>query len=113
MNSYSLGKSNEGALVKRSASAMVLISCVLLSQFISSPAQASKGCVTPKEFSKAKTGMSIKSVAKLFGTNGSEMSRTEGFGTVVVIRDYKACTSFGAVTIMFTDGKLETKSGIF
>lgn len=99
--------------MKRSTSAIALVFSILLSQFIATPAQASKGCVTPKEFSKAKTGMSIKSIAKLFGTNGSEMSRTEGFGTVVVIRDYKACTSFGAVTIMFTDGKLDTKSGIF
>ena len=91
----------------------VLTVSLAISTLITAPAQASKGCVTPKEFGKAKTGMSVKAVAKLFGTNGSEMSRTEGFGTVIVIRDYKACTSFGAVTIMFTDGKLETKSGIF
>ena len=94
-------------------SATTIAISLLLSSVIAAPAQAGKGCVTPKEFSKAKTGMSIKAVAKLFGTNGSEMSRTEGFGTVIVIRDYKACTTFGAVTIMFTDGKLETKSGIF
>jgi hypothetical protein len=99
--------------VKKVTAAMALVASLAAAQLVASPAHASKGCVTPKEFGKAKTGMSIKAVAKLFGTNGSEMSRTEGFGSVIVIRDYKACTTFGAVTIMFTNGKLETKSGIF
>ena len=99
--------------MKKSFSAIALVATFLLSQMISAPAYAGKGCVTPKEFSKAKTGMTIKSVAKLFGTNGSEMSRTEGFGTLIVMREYKACTTFGQVTILFTNGKLETKSGIF
>ncbi len=99
--------------MKKTTAALALTISLAASQMIANPAHAGKGCVTPKEFSKAKTGMSIKAVAKLFGTNGSEMSRTEGFGTVVVIRDYKACTTFGVVTILFTDGKLETKSGIF
>ena len=71
------------------------------------------GCVSSKEFSKVKTGMSVKTVAKIFGTNGSVMSKTEGFGSVVVIRQYKACTTFGVVTILFTDNKLDTKSAVF
>ena len=94
-------------------SVATVASTILLAQVITTPAHAGKGCVTPKEFSKAKTGMTIKSVAKLFGTNGSEMSRTEGFGSVITMREYKACTTFGIVTILFTNGKLETKSGIF
>lgn len=99
--------------MSKTTAGIALTIALATSQLIAAPANASKGCVTPKEFGKAKTGMSVKAVAKLFGTNGSEMSRTEGFGSVIVIRDYKACTSFGAVTIMFTNGKLETKSGVF
>jgi hypothetical protein len=86
---------------------------VLVSLFALSPANATKGCVTPKEFAKAKTGMSVSAVAKLFGTNGKVLAESEAFGVKVVMRDYKACTSFGAVSVMFSNGKLESKSGIF
>lgn len=103
----------KGTPLKKGISFAAIASTIFLAQIATTPAHAGKGCVTPKEFSKAKTGMTIKSVSKLFGTNGSEMSRTEGFGSVITMREYKACTTFGIVTILFTNGKLETKSGIF
>ena len=86
---------------------------IVVSLFSLTPASAKKGCVTPKEFAKAKTGMSVSAVAKLFGTNGNVMAESEAFGIKVVMRDYKACTTFGAVSVMFSNGKLESKSGIF
>ena len=76
-------------------------------------ASASKGCVTQQEFAKAKPGMSTSRVAQLFGTRGTVMSEASGFGTTIIIRDYKACTQFGAVTVLFENGKLQTKSAVF
>jgi hypothetical protein len=99
--------------MKRKFTLVLSMLLTLALQISTSPANAGAGCVNSKEFSKAKTGMSVKAVAKIFGTNGSVMSKTEGFGSVVIIRQYKACTTFGVVTIMFTDNKLDTKSAIF
>ena len=99
--------------MKRSLTLIISALLTLSLQISASPAIAGSGCVSTKEFSKAKTGMSVKEVAKIFGTNGSVMSKTEGFGSVVIIRQYKACTTFGVVTIMFTDNKLDTKSAVF
>ena len=71
------------------------------------------GCVTPQEFAKARTGMSVGQIASLFGTNGKLTTKSQGFGTTITIRSYPACTQFGAVSVLFTNGALTTKSGVF
>lgn len=86
---------------------------VLSSLMIPVSAHASKGCVTPQEFNKAKIGMSESAISKLFGTKGRVSAKSKSFGITVTMRAYKACTQFGAVSILFTNGKLETKSGLF
>lgn len=76
-------------------------------------ASASKGCVTQEEFAKVKPGMSTAQVAKIFGTKGKVTTQSSGFGTTIAIRDYKPCTQFAAVSILFENGKVQTKTGIF
>jgi hypothetical protein len=99
--------------MRKIISSLVIPVFVLASFVIPVNAQASKGCVTPQEFNRAKTGMSEKTIAKLFGTNGRVSAKSKSFGITVTMRDYKACTQFGAVAILFTNGKLETKTGLF
>lgn len=76
-------------------------------------AQASKGCVTQAEFAKAKPGMTQKRIKKLFGTNGKVSAKSSSFGITITMRDYRACTQFGAVSLLFQNGRLETKSAVF
>jgi hypothetical protein len=46
----------------------------------------------------------------MFGTKGKQDAKSTSFGTTVEIRSYKGCTQFGVVTVLYTDGRLTTKS---
>lgn len=70
----------------------------------------SKGCVTYSEYKRAKSGMTIAEVAKLFGTKGKQSSKSSSFGITVEIRSYDGCTQFGVVSVLYTNGRLDTKS---
>lgn len=101
-------------MIKRAVLATITVAGLTLAGVAVAPvASASKGCVTQQEFAKAKPGMSMARVAKLFGTKGTVVSETSGFGTTIVIRDYKPCTQFAAVNVLYENGKLQSKSGIF
>ena len=54
--------------------------------------------------------MTIRQVAQMFGTKGKQDAKSTSFGTTVEIRSYKGCTQFGVVTVLYTDGRLTTKS---
>ena len=76
-------------------------------------AQNSAGCVTPQEFAEVREGMSVARVTEIFGVSGTIAAESTGFGTTVVIRNYPACTEFGVVSVLFTNGTVTTKSGVF
>lgn len=100
----------------RTLSVSVLVAGLLGSTAISAPALASDtatrspGCVTYSEYKRAKTGMTVSQVAKLFGTKGKQSSKSSNFGITVEIRSYNGCTQFGVVSVLFTNGRLDTKS---
>lgn len=71
------------------------------------------GCVSQKEFKQVKKGMSKKAVARIFDTKGKREVISKGGGYTFEIRSYKTCAQFGAVSIGFSNGKLDNKSGIF
>jgi hypothetical protein len=89
---------------------------VLSASLIASPAQAepitprSPGCVTYSEYKRAKTGMTVKEVARLFGTKGKQSSKSSSYGITIEIRTYNGCTRFSVVSVLFTNGRLDTKS---
>jgi len=76
-------------------------------------ARAKAGCVTQGEFRKAKKGMRIKKVHRIFGTKGKREALPKGYGITIEIRGYKTCTKYGAVSVLFENGKLSTKSAVF
>jgi hypothetical protein len=77
-----------------------------------SPEVRSKGCVTKSEFNKVKTGATKASVARIFGANGNLTTESSGFGIKVEIRDYKGCNSFSFVSLLFSNGRMDTKSQV-
>ena len=77
------------------------------------PDNSSTGCVTPSEFASAREGMSVSQVSELFGVSGTVTAQSSAFGTTIELRDYPACTEFGAVSIAFTDGRLTSKAAVF
>lgn len=106
--------SDRGVMKKKTVISSLAIAGLLFGGIVSAPAaNASKGCVTQQEFAKVKPGMSQARVAKIFGTKGKVMTQSSGFGTTIAIRDYKTCTQFAAVSILFENGKVQTKTGIF
>ena len=78
-----------------------------------SPDNSTAGCVSPSEFASAREGMSVSQVSELFGVSGTITAESSGFGTTIVLRDYPACTEFGAVSVVFTDGRLTSKAAVF
>jgi hypothetical protein len=52
-------------------------------------------------------------VKNLTGTNGTVFTAAGSGQYRIVIRSYKACTKYGAVSISFMGGKLQSKSGVF
>lgn len=99
--------------MKAIASSIAVTALMLGGVAVAPSANASKGCVTQKEFAKVKPGMSQARVAKIFGTKGKVSTQSSAFGTTIAIRDYKPCTQFAAVSILFENGKVQTKTGIF
>lgn len=90
--------------------ALALISALLIAG--ASPALADS-CVSSSEFSKIRTGMSELQVKNLTGTNGTVFTAAGSGKYRIVIRSYKACSKYGAVSISFMGGKLQSKSGVF
>ena len=91
----------------------LIISFGLILGSTAMPASAEPGCATQAEFKKVKNGMNKKQVAKLFGTKG-ELFMAAGKGRYrVEVRSYTACTEFGSVSIGFTGGKVDSKTGLF
>jgi hypothetical protein len=80
--------------------------------FAIAPAQADT-CVSNKEFSKIKKGMTESQIKNLTGTNGKVISSAGSGKNKIVIRNYKACTKYGAVSILYWGGKVNSKSGVF
>jgi hypothetical protein len=70
-------------------------------------------CVSNNEFSKIRNGMTESQIKRLTGTNGQVVSAAGAGKNRIVIRNYKACTKFGAVSILYWGGKVNSKSGIF
>lgn len=103
-------------ITKRASVIAVVAAVGLGTPMALSPAQAdlaserSAGCVTYAEYKRAKAGMTVKQVAKLFGTRGKQASKSSSFGITVEIRNYNGCTQFGVVSVLYTNGRLDTKS---
>lgn len=70
-------------------------------------------CVSSSEFSKLRNGMTESQVKSITGTNGTVFTAAGSGQYRIVIRNYKTCTKYGAVSISFMGGKLSAKSGIF
>lgn len=100
----------------RVATTIAISAGMLGASAITMPAHAqdstsrSKGCVTYSEYKRAKTGMTIAEVARLFGTKGKQSSKSSSFGITVEIRSYNGCTQFGVVSVLYTNGRMDTKS---
>lgn len=73
----------------------------------------SSGCVTAAEFGSVREGMTVSQVESIFGATGTVTATSSAFDTTVELRDYPACTEFGAVSLVFTNGTLTSKAGIF
>lgn len=67
-------------------------------------------CITYREYKQAKFGMTVQQVRRVFGTNGQQTSKSSNSGITVEIRSYSGCRDFSAVSVVFTNGRLETKS---
>ena len=93
----------------------VVISAIIglaAATFAMGPAQADT-CVSANEFSKIKNGMTEVQVKNLTGTNGT-VSASAGSGKYkVVLRSYKTCTKYGAVSVSYMGGKVSSKAGVF
>jgi len=76
------------------------------------PAHADS-CVSSAEFARLRNGMTESQVKSLTGTNGTVATAAGSGRYRIVIRSYKACTRFGAVSLGFMGGKMNSKSGIF
>ena len=109
------GETKGDFMMRPMAIALVVLVAVSGALFLPTTVSASveersRGCVTYSEFKRAKTGMTKSQVAKLFGTNGKLSAKSEGGGVVIEMRDYAGCPEYSAVSIMFTNGKLDVKS---
>jgi hypothetical protein len=84
------------------------------SAFVAPAAHAdTPGCVTQTEFAHVKKGWTKKRVHGVFDTIGKRQVISKGGGYTIEIRGYKTCTPYGAVSVSFTNGKLDAKSGVF
>ncbi len=99
--------------MKRTVVGTLSIAALMAGLVVVSPPTQAGGCVTPREFARAKTGMTMAQVHAIFGTKGRESARTEGFGITIVMRDYEACTAYGAVSVMYENGRLTSKASVF
>ncbi len=71
------------------------------------------GCVDRGEYRAAKKGMSPAKIKRMFGTNGTRDAISQGGGHKVEIRSYRACTRFGAVSLSFTNDKMDDKVAVW
>ena len=85
---------------------------ILGSMSFSLPAHADT-CVSSSEFGRIKNGMTEAQVKSLTGTNGTVFTAAGSGKYKIVIRSYKTCTKYGAVSISYMGGKLTSKSGVF
>ncbi len=76
-------------------------------------ASAQAGCVSQAEFRQVKRGMSKAKVHRIFDTAGRRDAISHGGGFTFEIRSYKACSKYGAVSVGYTNGKLESKAAVF
>ena len=88
-----------------------LVSLTLAIGFVA-PAHADS-CVSSAEFGKIRNGMTEAQVKSLTGTGGTVVTAAGSGKYRIVIRNYKACTKYGAVSMGFMGGKLNSKTGIF
>lgn len=70
--------------------------------------QAAGGCVSKKEFRRAKKGMTPGKVARIFGTKGTKESVVKRNGRTIMARGYRGCPQYSAVGVAFIK-----KSGTF
>ena len=96
---------------KKLISLFVIFSLLSISAPISVAQAAS--CVSQAQFGKARKGMTLSQVAKVWGTNGSRVAFAKSGGQSSEVRNYKACSQFGAVAVSYLNGKLAAKSGVF
>jgi len=71
------------------------------------------GCVSQSDFRQARNGFGKARVHRLFDTAGRRDAISHAGGYAVVLRSYRACTRFGAVSVVFENGRLSTKSAVF
>ena len=90
-----------------------VIVLVVITTGASVSAQAQDRCVSSAEFRKIKSGMSMTQVKNLTGTGGTIATQAGTGAYKIVIRNYKACTQFGAVSVGFMGGRVTSKSGVF
>lgn len=72
-----------------------------------------QGCVTRKEFRKAKPGMARKRVHNIFDTSGKRDGVYVAEGIHMEMRSYNPCAKNGMISVEFTDGKLSSKSAYY
>lgn len=98
-------------IAKIAATGLLVLS---LTAVTSAPATyAASACVSKAEFKKLKNGMTKAKVKSITGTGGTLVSAAGTGSFRIEIRSYKACTQFGAVSIGYMGGKLNSKTGIF
>jgi hypothetical protein len=78
-----------------------------------SEASAQESCVTRAEFRNVHRGMSKAAVHRVFDTSGRRSAISHAGGYTFEIRSYRACTQFGAISIGFENGRLQSKSAVF
>lgn len=79
-----------------------------------SPAAAdTPGCVTRAEYKAAHKGMGKKKVHSIFDTKGKQLSWASMGGYTSEMRSYKTCSRYSAVTVLYSNGKLDTKSAVW
>ena len=99
--------------MKRPLSLALAATLIVPSLALAQAKPSTPGCVTLKEFVKAKPKMTKKRVHSIFGTKGKLYSITKASGIRIEIRNYRVCEStYGNVSVIFQNEKLEAKSYI-
>lgn len=82
-------------------------------QAASADARSGGGCVARNEFRRVKKGMRKTKVHRIFGTDGRRAAISHGGGYTFEIRNYKSCTAYGAVSVGYTNGKVDSKTAVW
>ena len=99
--------------MKKFAAAVATAALITGGAVAVAPAAQAAGCVTQREFSHAKRGMTKTKVAHIFGTGGKRMSIASSGGYTAEVRSYKTCSPYGSVAVSYMNGRLQAKSGVF